>query len=102
MRLFPALILTLILALPITGCGGTTSDGVSASNSQLVLMRPYRDSTDKCQLIGNSPAVQKFHDDHADLVGCPVRYEGTQAFESQTGAIRLGAQQGYVLFTILR
>ena len=96
------LILILISALPFAGCGGTISDGVSTSGSRLVLLQPYRDATDECHRIGASPSVQQFLDDHADLVGCPVRYEGIDTFENQTGAIRLGAQQGYVLFTILQ
>ncbi len=102
MTRFLAFPLVLSVVLPLTGCGGTTSDGVTPSKSSLVLERPYRNSTDTCALIGQSPEVAAYLDDHADLVGCPVTYDGIARFEAETGAIRIGESQGYVLLTILR
>jgi hypothetical protein len=96
------LLLGLILAIPVTGCGGTTADGISPSQSNLPLVRPYRAAGDPCSLIGESSATAEYLDDSSDLVGCPVTYEDIATFEAQTGAIRIGEKQGYILFTVLR
>ena len=96
------LILGLLLAVPVAGCGDMTADGVSPSNSNLPLMRPYRAENDPCYLIGESADTAEYLDDSADLVGCPVNYSDLSTFEAQTGGILVGEAQGYILYSVLR
>lgn len=68
----------------------------------LPLMSGYRSGKDKCVRVGENDFTNQFLDDAADLVGCPIGYDGTGLFVFETEASRLADAQGYVLFSVPR
>ena len=68
--------------------------------NDLVFLGGYRDPADQCERVGESPSTSEFLDDAADLVACPDDYEGIGVFQTDTGAIEVGAVSGYRLFSV--
>ena len=68
----------------------------------LPLMSGYRDRADKCVRVGENQFTDRYLEDGADLVACPIDYEGTGLFVFETEASRLTDAQGYVLFSAPR
>ncbi len=66
----------------------------------LPLMSGYRDTADQCVRVGESAATNQYLDDAADLVGCPVDYEGIGVFVTETRAVQVGQAQGYLLYSV--
>lgn len=66
----------------------------------LPLMSGYRDPADQCVRVGENAFTNQFLDDSADLVGCPVDYEGTGVFVTETGGVKVGESQGYELYSV--
>lgn len=71
--------------------------------ADIPLVRGYRAPADQCQLVGEDAFTNRFLDDAADLVGCPLGYEGTGVFVIETGALSLNVSYGgYALYTVPR
>lgn len=70
------------------------------AGSSLPLGAGYRDAADQCVRVGENEFTNQFLDDAADLVGCPVDYEGTGVFVTETGAIQVAVADGYELYTV--
>ena len=73
-----------------------------APQEALPLMSGYRDAADQCVRVGENAYTNQFMDDSADLVGCPVDYEGTGVFVTETGAVKVGEAGGYELYSVPR
>jgi len=69
---------------------------------RLPLMGGYRQMGDQCVRVGENNMTNQYMDDSADLVGCPADYEGLGVFQTETGAVQVGAAQGYILFSVPR
>lgn len=72
------------------------------STSNLPLAGGYRDPADQCMLVGEDAYTNQYLGDASDLVGCPVGYEGTGVFITETGAAQVDTYQGYDLFVVAR
>ena len=70
--------------------------------SELPQIRGYRAPADQCQLLGESALTNAYLDHTADLVACPIGYEGTGVFVTETGAVFLEEIEGYALFSAPR
>ncbi|PHQ98164.1 MAG: hypothetical protein COB40_01410 [Marinosulfonomonas sp.] len=73
-----------------------------AGAGSLPLMSGYRNRADKCVRVGENEFTNQYLEDGADLVGCPMGYEGTGLFVFETEASQLADAQGYVLFSVPR
>lgn len=60
----------------------------------------YRIAGDPCRRLGESSETINYLDDSADLVGCPEDMENLRAFVTDTGAIEVFRQDGYVLLSV--
>jgi len=60
----------------------------------------YRAEGDMCRRLGESPETAEFLDDAADLVGCPEDMENLGVFVTETGAIEVSRQDGYVIYSV--
>ena len=99
MRL-PALVAALPLALlactPIPESGPVVGDPIEP----LPLLGGYRDPADQCVRVGENAYTNQFLGDASDFVGCPIGYEGTGVFVTETGAILVAEAQGYQLYSV--
>ena len=93
------IILTAVTLIALAACEPVPKPH---SVERLPLMGGYRDPADQCVRVGENAFTNQFLDDSADLVGCPEDYEGIGVFQTETGATRVGAAQGYVLFSVTR
>lgn len=84
------------LGLSLLACTEQSSGG------SLPLMGGYRDPADQCVRVGENEFTNQFLDDAADLVGCPVDYEGTGVFVTETGAVLVAKAYGYELYSVPR
>jgi len=89
------------IALPfalvlLTGCAAILPPPVEP----LPLLAGYRDPADQCVRVGENAYTNQFLDHTADLVGCPVGYEGTGVFVTETGGVLVGETQGYKLYSV--
>ena len=66
----------------------------------LPLLGGYRDAADICQRVGESPETVQYLDHTADLVACPVDYEGVGVFVAETGATSVGRLGNWGLFSV--
>ena len=89
----PIVLLSPMLAI---GCAMPEPEPIN----DLVFLGGYRDPADQCEGVGESPSTSEFLSDAADLVACPVDYEGTGVFVTDTGATEVGAVSGYQLFSV--
>ncbi|WP_095595726.1 hypothetical protein [Actibacterium pelagium] len=83
----------MILAIPLAAC-------TAPAPTELPLIRGYRAPADQCQLVGENAFTNQYLDHTADLVACPVGYEGTGVFVTETGAVFLETLTGYDLFSV--
>ncbi len=60
----------------------------------------YRDPADQCVRVGENDFTNQFLGDASDLVGCPVDYEGTGVFMTETGAVLVAVADGYELYSV--
>lgn len=97
MKTVPALIAA---ALFLSACDTNTPD-VTASTLPF-FGDGYRANGDLCRRIGEDGYTNQFLDDAADLVGCPADYEGLGAFLTETGAMQVAEQDGYILYSVPR
>lgn len=86
------------IALILSACA--TSE--TASSTLPFFGDGYRAEGDQCRRIGEDGYTNQFLDDSADLVGCPVNYEGLGVFVSETGAIEVAENGGYFLYSVPR
>ena len=84
------------LSLSLVACTEPTA------GSSLPLMDGYRDPADQCVRVGENEVTNQFLDDSADLVGCPVGYEGTGVFVTETGGVLVAQADGYELYSVPR
>ena len=73
---------------------------VHAPDPELPFVRPYRAEGDQCRLVGESALTVEFLDDAADLVACPMDYEGLGVFVTETGARKVATYKSYVLYSV--
>lgn len=66
----------------------------------LPLLGGYRAEADQCQRVGESPVTVQYLDHTADLVACPVDYEGVGVFVTETGATSVGRLGRWGLFSV--
>ena len=62
----------------------------------------YRAEGDQCRRLGESPDNSNYLDDMADLVGCPADMENLGVFVTETGALEVFRQDGYVIYSVPR
>ncbi|NDR59647.1 hypothetical protein [Aliiruegeria sabulilitoris] len=72
------------------------------AGQSLPLMGGYRDPADQCVRVGENAFTNQFLDHTADLVGCPVGYEGTGVFVTETGGVLVAQADGYELYSVPR
>ena len=60
----------------------------------------YRADGDQCRRLGESPETIDYLDHTADLVGCPEDMENLGVFVTETGAIEMARQDGYVIYSV--
>lgn len=72
------------------------------NDSDLPFVRPYRAEGDACMLVGESPVTVEYLDHTADLVACPINYEGLGVFVTETGGQLMASHAGYHLFSVPR
>ncbi|SDL21614.1 hypothetical protein [Aliiruegeria lutimaris] len=72
------------------------------TGQSLPLMGGYRDPADQCVRVGENEFTNQFLDHTADLVGCPVGYEGTGVFVTETSAVLVAVADGYELYSVPR
>lgn len=60
----------------------------------------YRAEGDMCRRLGESPETAEYLDDAADLVGCPEDMENLGVFVTETGAMEVSRQDGYVVYSV--
>ena len=60
----------------------------------------YRAEGDPCRRLGESADTIDYLDHTADLVGCPENMENLGAFVTETGALEVARQDGYVIYSI--
>ena len=82
---------TLFAALALIGC--------TAAHDPLPLFGGYRSADDPCQRVAEDAFTNQFLDDSRDLVACPMGYDGTEAFLSETGATEVGRKGAYILYS---
>ena len=97
MKTVPALLAT---ALILSACDTATPD--LATSTLPFFGDGYRAEGDQCRRIGEDAFTNQFLDDSADLVGCPAGYEGLGVFITETGAVQVAEQDGYILYSIPR
>lgn len=85
----------MILAIPLAACA-------TPPPADLPLIRGYRAAADQCKLVGESAYTNQYLDHTADLVACPVGYEGTGVFVTETRALFLERRQDLDLFSVPR
>lgn len=67
----------------------------------LVFLRGFRNPTDACRLIGESPGTVDFLDHTASLIGCPEGHRDIEGFLN-FGATELARIAGYTLLSVPR
>ena len=91
-----------LLTVALFGIAACDYAPPTTSVERLPLMGGYRDMGDQCVRVGENALTNQYMDDSADLVGCPEDYEGLGVFQTETGAVQVGAAQGYLLFSVPR
>ncbi|MGB5559737.1 MAG: hypothetical protein WBN04_17225 [Paracoccaceae bacterium] len=91
-----------VFIVALFGLAACETTPVTTSVERLPLMGGYRDMGDQCVRVGENAVTNQYMDDSADLVGCPEDYEGLGVFQTETGAVQVGAAQGYLLFSVPR
>jgi len=89
-----------ITAIALGGLAALAACVPVSTQEPLPLFGGYRDVADQCQRVGENAFTNQFLDDAADLVGCPVDYEGTGVFVTETGAVLVAVAQGYELYSV--
>ncbi len=70
------------------------------AGQSLPLLDGYRDPADQCVRVGENDFTNQFLDHTADLVGCPIGYEGTGVFITETNAVQVAVVDGYELYSV--
>ncbi|WP_227267541.1 hypothetical protein [Roseobacter weihaiensis] len=60
----------------------------------------YRADGDQCRRLGESAATAEYLDHTADLVGCPEAMENLGVFVTETDAIEVFRQDGYIVYSV--
>lgn len=84
--------------LGLAACDTKTTHVVTVE--RLPLMGGYRQMGDECVRVGENAETNQYLDDAADLVACPVDYEGVGVFVTETSAVQVGESQGYILYSV--
>lgn len=88
-------------ALSLAGCIETAPEiAISEPDPDLIFVRGYRDSVDKCQLVGESAFTADFLDDAADLVACPTGSAAMASLMAETGAAIITQTNSFTFFSI--
>ena len=101
------LFMTFPLMALLAACGGepplddTTAPPASPpSSAELRLGSGYRGSDDPCVRVGNSEAVAGFMSPEADLVACPIDFEGRPKFIQDNLAREVMRTSAYVVYSV--
>lgn len=89
-----------IAGIGFAGLVGCTPPPDTTTVERLPLLGGYRDKADQCVRVGENALTNQYLDDSADLVGCPEDYEGIGVFQTETGGVQVGAEQGYILYSV--
>lgn len=60
----------------------------------------YRAEGDLCRRLGESAETINYLDHTADLVGCPEDMENLGVFVTETGAMEVFRQDGYIVYSV--
>jgi hypothetical protein len=88
-----------LAALPLI-CACTMAPPAPPETSLPFFGNGYRGEGDQCRRLGESPETAEFLDHTADLVGCPEDMENLGVFVTDTGAMEVFRQDGYVVYSV--
>lgn len=94
MRLIPAALVPLM----ITAC--TPMPDAPPETTLPFFGDGYRAEGDQCRRLGESAETVEYLDHTADLVGCPEDMENLGVFVTETGAVEVFRQDGYVVYSV--
>ncbi|MDJ0629396.1 MAG: hypothetical protein QNJ44_14145 [Rhodobacter sp.] len=95
----PAVLLT--LAALAAGCAApTTSAPPPPEDAELRFGGSYRFANDPCRRVGETAVTAPFLDDRADLVACPVEYEGRGRFAIDNTATEAVRTENWVVYSV--
>jgi hypothetical protein len=89
-------------ALLLAACTATAPDPTYTppEASGLVAVRPFPGPDDVCQIIGENALTNRYLDDSATLIGCPVAEPGAIADRKAAGAIELDRIGDWLLLSV--
>lgn len=90
----------IIAALTVAACAPAPTTPPLPETSLPFFGAGYRAEGDQCRSLGESADTVEYLDHTADLVGCPEDMENLGVFVSDTGAIEMARQDGYVLYSV--
>ena len=79
-----------------------TPEGANTSvgSSDVRLGNGYRGADDPCRRAGSTSYTAPMLRSDADLVACPLDFNGRPAFQRTTGASEMGRTSDYVLYSV--
>ena len=78
---------------PIAGPTGASSNALSVGSG-------YRGEDDPCKRVGRSPVTETFLSSDADLVGCPIDFEGRSDFIRSLHATEATRTDEWVVYSV--
>lgn len=95
----------LILAIWVTNACVPPVDSAATFgqvSDDLYFVRGYSSESDPCKLTGETGFTNQFLDDSADLVSCPMGYEGGDKLVDTRHATVVAETGGYTLYSVPR
>ncbi|MDJ0825236.1 MAG: hypothetical protein QNJ16_07020 [Rhodobacter sp.] len=80
--------------------GQTTGSSSPPEVSELRFGGAYRFANDPCRRVGETALTAPFLDDQADLVACPVDYEGRGRFAIDSNSTEVARTDGWVVYSV--
>ena len=78
----------------------SSAEANTTPNSDIRLGNGYRGADDPCRRAGSTEYTAPMLRADADLVACPIDFEGRPAFQRTTGASEMGRTSEYVLYSV--
>lgn len=92
------LISLISLTASVAGCATLMAPREAAT--ELRLGGGYRGLDDPCVRVGQTDFTAPLLREDADLVGCPIDFEGRPAFQTGTGGREVGRTDAWVLYSV--